>query len=463
MTFADVTEAVEPDSVVLRDPTGRHQLQVIEQNYRAEPVSQQLLLSLFEGQTIDFKVRQGERDEIVKGKIIRSGYVDRAGLIRRFGPNNQYLYNQYLYSTNTQNPPGLEQPLIEVDGKLQFSLPGTPLFPRLPDNTILKPVMNWKLQSDGGSFNAELGYLTSGLSWQAAYNVNAPVKGDVLELVGWVTIDNHSGKEFQNANVKLMAGDISKLQPNQAGGVGGGLQTFAALSSGGPTWPPQVTQKTFDEYHLYSLNNPVTFHNAEVKQVEFLRASGIQAKRVYVYDGFHLDLTRYQGYNWEYLRQTRDFGGDSNKNVWVMEEFKNSEANRLGMPSPRGKMRFYRRDEGGQLEFIGENTIEHTPKDETLRIYTGNAFDLVGERVRTNFSIDNARSFADESFEIHLRNHKSEPANITVVEHLYRAATWEITHNSADFKKKDSQTIEFAVNVPAQGEQKITYAVHYNW
>jgi len=465
LNFDDVTEQVEPDSVILRDPAGRHSVQVLEQNYRSETASQQLMLSRFEGQTIDFEVRTQDRSEIVKGKIIRSGYVDRAGLERRFGPGyNQMLLNQYYTNANAQVPPGLEQPIIEVNGALRFSLPGIPLFPSLPDATILKPMMNWKLNSNGGNFNAELGYITGGLSWQADYNVIAPVKGDTLDLIGWVSIDNHSGKEFRDAHVELMAGDVNKVQPGRGAGYGGGV--IGGLSAmAGPVAPPQITQKTFDEYHLYSLHRPVSVLNREIKQVEFLRASGIQSKTIYVYDGFRLD-PQYQNYNWDYLRQNRDLGSSSqNRNVWVMREFKNSEANHLGMPLPRGRLRFYRQDEGerGQLEFIGENTIEHTPKDETIRVYTGNAFDVVGERRRTTFKIDQANNNAEESFEIRLRNHKKEPVSVLVVEHLYRAATWDISQNSADFNRKDSSTIEFPVSVPPDGEQKVIYTVRYNW
>ena len=466
VNFDDVTEQVEPSSVTLRDLTGKHTVQVLEQNYRSETASQQLLLSRFEGQTIDFEVRTPERTEIVKGKIVRSGYVDRAGLERRFGEGyNQMLLNQYYSNANAQAPPGLEQPLIEVNGQLRFSLPGIPVFPSLPDAAILKPMINWKLASSGGSFNAELGYITGGLSWASDYNITAPPTGDTLDLLGWVTIDNHSGKEFRDARVELMAGDVSKLQPGQGRGYGAGISGGPVSMGAVGAVPPQIAQTTFDEYHLYSLHRPVSIGNREIKQVEFLVVSGIPAKKIYVYDGFRLDL-QYRNYQWEYLRQNRELGSSSqNRNVWVMREFKNSEANHLGMPLPKGRMRFYRRNEeaGNQLEFVGENTIEHTPKDETIRVYTGNAFDLVGERRRTNFRIDQANSNADESFEIRIRNHKKEPVDILVVEHLYRAATWDITQNSTEFSKKDSSTIEFPVKVAGDGEQKVIYTVRYNW
>ena len=463
LSFDDVTEQAEPDSVILRDPTGKHTLQVLEQNYRAETASQQLLLSLFEGQTIDFEVHQQDKTEIVKGKVIRSGYVDRAGLVRRFGPGyNPYTFNQYYYNANPQTAPGMEQPLIEVNGGLRFSLPGIPLFPALPDSTILKPMMNWKLQSNGGNFNAELGYITGGLNWAADYNITAPPNGDSLDLIGWVTIDNHSGKAFRDVTVELMAGEVNKLLPNQ--GLYARMQMLSSPGvAGGIGGQPPVTQKTFDEYHLYTLHRSLSIANGETKQVEFLRANGIQAKRIYLYDGFRLD-PQFQNQNWQYLRQNREFGDSSdNKSVWVMREFKNSDENHLGVPLPKGRMRFYRRGDADQLEFIGENTISHTANDETVRVYTGNAFDLVGERRRTNFRSDVNNNTAEESFEIRVRNHKKEAAQVVVVEHLYRAATWEITQNSTNFSKKDSQTIEFPVDVPPDGEQKVIYTVRYNW
>jgi hypothetical protein len=146
-----------------------------------------------------------------------------------------------------------------------------------------------------------------------------------------------------------------------------------------------------------------------------------------------------------------------------MREIVNNEQNGLGMPLPKGRVRFYRQDEGGQLEFIGENTIDHTPRGETLRLYTGNAFDLAGQRRSTDFKTDNARTYTDETLEITVKNHRKEAVDVVILEHLYRGATWEITSKSAPFNKKDSNTIEFPVNVPAEGSQTVIYTVHYTW
>jgi hypothetical protein len=146
-----------------------------------------------------------------------------------------------------------------------------------------------------------------------------------------------------------------------------------------------------------------------------------------------------------------------------MEEFKNAESNHMGIALPKGKLRFYRRDTDGHLEFVGENTIDHTPKDETIRIYTGNAFDVVGERKRTSYHVDSNQRWMDESFEIHVRNHKKEAVNVRVVEHLYRWTNWKLAAQSHDSNKKDAQTVEFPVTVAPDGEQVITYTVHYSW
>lgn len=429
--YTGATAQVEPDSVILRDPTGRHSLQILEQNYRNDPVTQQLLLSLFEGKTIDFE-RMRLKDntqtpELIPGKIIRSGYVP--------GGSSQ-------------------QPIIEVNGKLRFSLPGQPLFPDLGDDTVLKPTLNWLLQSDKpGKFNAEVNYITGGLTWEADYNLVSPEKGDRVDLVGWITMNNQSGKVFHDAKIKLMAGEVNKIQPQQARRF-----VMNEMLTRGAAAPPPVTEKAFDEFHLYSIARPTTLRDHETKQVEFVHAENVLAPTIYVYDGA---LTGYRYYGGRIDNQ--NYGTQCNKKVRVTREFVNSETNHLGIALPAGKMRFYRRDADGQMEFVGEDRIDHTPRDETIRVTTGNAFDLVGERKQTSFHVDTGDKWMNESFEIKLRNHKKTPVKIRVVEHLYRWNNWEITKKSDDFTKKDAQTIEFRVPVKPDEEKTITYTVHYSW
>lgn len=451
----DITAHLEPDSVILRDPAGKRALQILEQNYRADPVSQGLLLSMYEGKEIDFLVRKQEEDEIVRGRIIRSGYVPHQSGMQRYG--RQYRASQMAYASG---PGG--QPIVEVDGVLRFRLPGEPLFPSLADDTILKPTLHWVLETDrAGKLNAELSYVTGGMSWEASYSMLAKEQGEAVDVIGWVTMDNQSGRTFENARIKLMAGDVSKIQPQEREVYAYAMNASGAM--GGPMAPP-VSEKAFEEYHLYTLARPTTLHDRETKQVEFLRAEGVQAQRLYVYDGAKVDWNRYRGYSAESRRSDRDYGTQSNPKVWVMKEFKNSKENHLGIPLPRGRVRFYRRDDDGQLEFTGENLIDHTPRDETVRIYTGDAFDLVGERRRTDYQIDTARNWLDEAFEIKLRNRKEQDSvEIRVVEHLYRWINWEIVEKSNLFLKTDSQTIEFRVQVPAGEEKVVTYKVHYTW
>jgi hypothetical protein len=452
--FTETTAHLEPDSVILRDPAGKMNLQILEQNYRNDPVSQELLLSLFEGKTIDFETDLGwGQKKVVQGKIVRSGYVPHA-------QSAMQRYGQAYYQSQMALAAGTSQPIIEVEGKLQFVLPGRPVFPALTGDTILKPTIEWHLQADKpGKLEAELAYVTGGMSWEADYNIVAPEKSDLLDVIGWVTMDNQSGKTFENAKIKLMAGDVSKIQRAEGGFMANDEMAVRAASAG----LPPVSEKAFEDYHLYTLARPATLHDRESKQVEFIRASGVKSERVYVYDGLKIDWNQWRGYRMENIRNNQDVGTEMETKVAVMREFKNSEANHLGMPLPKGRVRFYKQDEDKQLEFTGENTIDHTPKDEMLRVYTGNAFDLVGERRRTNIKVDSNNHWLDESFEIKLRNHKKEPVEIRVVEHLFRWTNWDITEKSENFLKTNAQMMEFRVQLKPDEEKTVHYTVHYSW
>jgi len=281
----------------------------------------------------------------------------------------------------------------------------------------------------------------------------------VMDLSGWVTIDNQSGKTFKDAKIQLMAGDIAKFQAAYGSAT---LDPFGAI--GGAAAPaPAVTEKAFDEYHLYSLPLATTVHDRETKQVEFVRASGVKSERHFIYDGALIEHNRRE-WSYENIRQDQNYGTQSNPKVWVMREIKNSESNKLGMPLPKGKVRFYRQDDDGRLQFTGEDVIDHTARDETLRLYTGNAFDLAGERKRTNYRMDSSNHWMDESFEIKVRNHKKDEAvEIRVVEHLYRWTNWDIKESSHPHTKTDAQTIEFRIPLKPDEERVITYTVHYSW
>lgn len=456
--FTDTTAHLEPESVILRDPKSGVKLNILEQNFRADPVSAGLLLRLNEGKEIDFYVKEPNKpDRIVKGKIIRSGYVaHNQAAMQRYG--QRYYQSQMAMSYGNS---GTATPVIEVEGQLQFSLPGEPRFPALADDTILKPTLDWRIHAEKPvKLDAELCYVTGGMSWEADYNVVAPEKGDVMDLTGWVTLDNQSGKTFQDAKLQLVAGDVAKVREGAGYEGTAGFAAAKAMEASGPA----VTEKAFDEYHLYTLPLTSTLHDRETKQMEFVRATGVKTQRLYIYDGVYIDPQRYRGWNYENIRGDENYGTKSNPKVWVMREIKNSQANQLGLPLPKGKVRFYRRDDDGRLQFTGEDIIDHTARDETLRLYTGNAFDLVGERKRTNYRVDHGNHWMDESFEIKVRNRKlDETAEIRVVEHLYRWTNWEIKESSNTHLKKDAQTIEFRVPLMPGEERVITYTVHYSW
>jgi hypothetical protein len=435
ISFANTTAHLEPDSVILRDPSGKTKFSILEQNYRNDPLSQELLLSLFEGKTIDFLIKESTKpDRTVQGKIIRSGYAPGA----------------------QDAPP---QPVIEVDGKVIFGLPGQPLFPTLGDDTILKPALNWKIETDNpAKLDAELAYVTSGMTWKADYNLVAPEHGDAIDLVGWITMENQSGKTFERAKIKLMAGNVNKIQPEN-----GPVRPMFAKDAFAGAAPP-VTEKAFDEYHLYTVQRPVTLRDSETKQVEFIHASNVKAVTTYIYDGalFNGGVWNSNPYHGARIINS-EFGTESSTKVAVLREIKNSADNSLGIPLPAGRIRFYKQGDDQQLEFTGENTIDHTPKNETLHIYTGDSFDLVGERKRTNFKVDQANQVTDESFEIKLRNHKTDPVEIRVIEHLYRWTNWQITQKSDPFEKTNAQEIKFTIPLKPDEEKTITYTAHYSW
>jgi hypothetical protein len=411
--FAGVTAQVEPDSVVLRDVSGRVPLRILEQSYRADTASQGLLLALNEGREIDFVATdKNAKESLIKGRVIRSGYKGDG-------------------ESGT--------PIIEVDGKLRFSLPGQPLFPSLGDDAILRPTLSWLVSAErAATLEAELGYITGGMNWQAAYNFIAPEKGDLVEIVGWVTVTNRTGKAFTDATIKLMAGDVNRVQPQDQ--FRGQLKMAGRAPAG--VSMQEVTEKAFDEFHLYSLPRAVTLRDQETKQVEFLRASGVTAPQLYIYDH-------------------QKYGGK----VATVREFKNTKENGgLGLPLPKGRTRFYRKDSSDErLEFVGENTIDHTAKNETLRIYTGDVFDIAAERKALDSKVSKGDRQLEEAFEITLRNRKTEAVEVRVTERFYSGRNWTMIEQSAPSVKTDAQTAEFRVQLQSGEERQISYRVRYDW
>ena len=426
----DMSRMLEPDSVMLRelskDPFG---VKILEQSFINDPLTEGLLLYQMEGKTLRFEEKR--EDGTVKehvGKLIRSGYVPGGGS---------------------------EQPIVEEEGAVRFSLPGQPVFEGIDPNAFLKPSLVWQIASKkAGECPIEVAYVTAGMSWEATYSLVAPAEGsDEFDLSGWISLRNNTGKTFENTDIKLIAGDVQKVQPQVM--MGARMKRYEMPETVTETMP---SERAFDEFHLYTLPRSVLLRNNELKQVEFIRANGVKGNRYYVYNPM-------VGYRFGGGRnEDPDYGTQADKKVGVRIEISNSETNQLGVPLPKGRMRLYRTDSvDGRREFTGENQMDHLPKNELLKLDMGNAFDLVGERKRTDFAVDTTAKKMTESFEIKLRNRKESPVEIRVVEPLYRCANWKIAVSSLPFAKFDANTIEFRVPVPADKETVLTYTVQYWW
>ena len=426
----DMSRQLEPDSVMLRElsaePFG---VQILEQSFVNDPLTEGLLLYQLEGKEVRFEEKR--EDGTVKehvGKLVRSGYVPGGGS---------------------------EQPIVEEEGAVRFSLPGQPVFEGIDPNAFLKPSLVWQIASKkAGACPIEVAYVTAGMSWEATYNLVMPAEGgDVFDFSGWISLRNDTGKDFVDAAVKLIAGDVQKVRPPPP--MPRRRVAYAMAEAAEEALPDE---RAFDEFHLYTLPRSVRVRNNELKQVEFLRAPGVKGNHYYVYN----PLVGYGYYGG--VQTDPDYGTTSDKKVGVRIEISNSETNGLGVPLPKGRMRLYRTDVDGRREFTGENQMDHLPKNELLKLDMGSAFDLVGERKRMDFRVDTTGKTMTESFEIKLRNRKEKDAvEIRVVEPLVRCANWKIASNSLPYAKFDSHTVEFRAPVPADGETVLTYTVQYSW
>ncbi len=325
-------------------------------------------------------------------------------------------------------------------------------FPELPDGLITRPTLRWLVQAaQSGEQLVELTYLTGGLSWTADYIILLGAGNQTLDLNGWVTLNNTSGTSYQDAQLKLVAGDVARL-PSQTARmeVTEDMAVMAAPAE------PSVAQREFFEYQLYEITRPVTIGDNETKQVEFVTGTQIPATTFYVFDA----STPFYGYNRPITDRYYDTGVT---NVQNYLEFSTGEDEGLDADLPAGRVRVYQEDIDGAALLIGENRIDHTPNGEQVRLYLGNAFDLVGERIQTDYRLisDNV---LQETYEIRLRNRKdSETVEIRVPERLFRWSNWEILSASEDYTRLNAHTVEFRAEVEPGKEHIITYTVQYSW
>lgn len=423
----DVAAQIDPTSVHFKSLTAPDAVTVLEQDFRYDLASPDTILNRYLGKEIELERiagRDGDKKEIIKGVLLSNagGRVLQAG------------------------------------GKILINPAGSPILPELPEGLLTKPTLVWKLNATkGGEHQGEISYMTAGMSWSADYVLVVDKEDTKGDVTAWTTVSNNSGATFKDAKLKLVAGDVHRAPIPMARPMRAYAMKSAMAMDGAAA---NMTEASFFEYHIYTLARPTTLAENSSKQVEMASASGVPIKKLFVYDGT-------EGVQWSYFGDSGywdpNYGLQSGKKVAVFLEFQNKKSEGLGIPLPKGRVRVYKKDDEGSLQFAGEDAIDHTPKDEKVRIKMGEAFDIVGERKRTDYQSDEKKRRFEETFEIKLRNHKDSDATVTVVEHLYRWTNWKITSSSIPFTKKDAQTVEFSVPVKKDGEGVVTYTVKYSW
>ena len=428
--FTDVASGIDPTTVAFKSLTLPGSTAVLEQDYAFDLVSSEKILEKFLGEQISVKVKGQPGNDISTLLSAEPGMLivqDRAGGALRMIPRGQDLAEIAL--------------------------------PKLPEGLITKPTLIWKVATNKtGEQDVQVSYQTDGLTWRADYNLVLSGESSKADLGAWVSILNQSGATYPNARLKLVAGDVQRVQPPRVITYSGmraemGMDKRSA---------PQFEEKAFFEYHLYTLARKTSLADRSTKQIELFPAKvGVPVAKTYVYYGLPVD---FRGFIPPAPNPDRNLGTQSNKKVDIYLSVKNTEANGLGLPLPAGRVRVYQRDEAdAALEFVGEDTIGHTSKGEEVLVKLGSAFDVVGERKQTNFVANVNGRVITESFEISVRNHKAEPIKVIVKENLFRWANWAITASSDPYEKEDSRTIHFPVEVKADGEKKLTYTVRYSW
>ena len=426
VSVVDVAAQIDPTSVHFKSLTAPDAVSVLEQDFRYDLISQEKILQRYLGKEIELQRygRDGDRKEIIKGTLLSSA----GGRV------------------------------MKVGDKLVLNPQGEAILPELPEGLLTKPTLMWQLMSrKAGEHTGEISYLTGGLSWMADYVLVVDKDDAKSDLNAWVTVSNNSGATYKDARLKLVAGDVHRAPRNEFRAQRG-YAKMAAMEA--DMAAPQMSEKSFFEYHLYTLNRATTLADNSSKQVEMASAAGIPVKKLFTYDGI-------QGVQWQYFADSGywdpNYGLTSGKKVSVHFEIENKKGVGLGIPLPKGRVRVYKKDDDGSLQLAGEDAIDHTPKDEKVRVKMGEAFDVVGERKRVDFKTDHKGRRFEETFEIRLRNHKDSDVSVVVVEHLYRWTNWKIGEASHKWEKKDAQTIEFPVSVKKDGETVVTYTVKYSW
>ena len=428
--FTDVAAFIDPTTVMfesLTDPAGTS---VVEQNFQFDLVNQEKLLQKYIDQTVKVDQVRGQSVETFSGTLLSTS----GGMI-----------------------------LKREDGSVQL-LPhnaGVTL-PSLPGGLITRPTLVWDLSAQrAGSHRTRVSYQTTGVTWWTDYNLTYSEGSNAnacrLDIGAWVSIVNQSGASYPEAKLKLIAGDVQRAR--SAGRIDDPRSPAKMMAR--EEKDNGFAEKAFFEYHLYTLGRPTTLPDNSTKQIElFPAARRVPCEKTLVYYGL---APGYYGYSASPVTD-RNYGVQSNRKVDVYLGFRNAADHNMGMPLPSGRIRVSKQDPADKtLEFIGEDTIDHTPKNEKVLIRLGSAFDVVGERRQVDFRIDTTRKTMGEDIEVKLRNQKKEPVTVIVKENLYRWVNWQITSKSHDFDKQDARTVHFPVKIAAGGEVTLRYSVQYSW
>ncbi|MBK7583192.1 MAG: DUF4139 domain-containing protein [Myxococcales bacterium] len=412
LEFRDVSANIQPETVSVKSLSGGDSLSVLEQNYRYDLLTPQKLLEKHVGK----KVRVWRWNEkLGKDEAFDAEVLSVAG----------------------------GQTVMKIGGEITYNFPGRIAFPSVPDNLMSKPTLVWKLDSKLAKQKIEATYLTQNLNWKSDYVFvinDADTAGD---LTGWVTLVNQSGATYKNAKLKLVAGDVQRVSGRMAAGYG-----RKAMSAKDVSKEERFKEEGFFEYHLYTLQQPTDVLENEQKQVTLLEAKNAKVKKKLIYFG---QQYWYRGKYGEVQK---------NQKVGVYLDVENSKQNGLGMPLPKGTVRVYKADKSGAKQFIGEDSIDHTPRDEKIRIKMGEAFDVVGDRKQMEWRTLGGCT-SESTWEIELRNHKDKASQVEIYEPI--GGDWTIIESTHKHDKKDAFTFSFDVNVPANGKTKIRYKVRVKW
>ena len=421
--FTDVASTIDATSVLFKSLTDP-KASVLEQNYECDLVSAGKLLDKY----IDRPIEVVTDKSVYKGKLL--SFDGRQIVLDKDGDGIVMVQR----ADNVRD--------------IRFS--------ELPGGLLTRPTLLWLVATDKpGKQLVEVTYQTGGMGWHAEYVMVLGDKDATADLSGWVSVDNKSGKTYRDAKLKFIAGDVRRSRPRMSRPSSGRWATTRT------SYMAPMEEKACFEYQMYTLPRTSTVADNETKQLEmFTPARGLKVAKRFLYNP--LGELRW-GRGGRYT--DRSYGATTaSKKVNVFIEFRNSKENKLGIPLPAGKVRVYKQDPADKaLEFIGEEKIDHTPKDEDLSLRIGNAFDMVGERKQTNFLVESARHWMQEQIEIKIRNHKEQDVVVRIKEPLYRWVSWRITEKSHEFTKLDSRNIAFDVPVEKDGETVVTYTVDYNW